>query len=101
VRLGTHRTHRAYRATTADAKISMGFDPNRQMLRHAHFYNKGGLRSFAASAKSNNQREESGRSGYLPEFSVVQTQRMAAVSPLCEFGFLAACACSVGNAASA
>jgi hypothetical protein len=62
---------------------------------------KGGLRSFAASAKSNNQREESGRSGYLPEFSVVQTQRMAAVSPLCEFGFLAACACSVGNAASA
>jgi hypothetical protein len=61
----------------------------------------GGLRSFAASAKSNNQREESGRSGYLPEFSVVQTQRMAAVSPLCEFGFLAACACSVGNAASA
>jgi hypothetical protein len=59
----------------------MGFDPNRQMLRHAHFYNKGGLRSFAASAKSNNQREESGRSGYLPEFSVVQTQRMAAVEP--------------------
>jgi hypothetical protein len=41
----------------------------------------GGLRSFAASAKSNNQREESGRSGYLPEFSVVQTQRMAAVEP--------------------
>jgi hypothetical protein len=42
---------------------------------------EGGMRTFAASAKSNNQREESGRSGYLPEFSVVQTQRMAAASP--------------------
>jgi hypothetical protein len=39
------------------------------------------MRTFAASAKSNNQREESGRSGYLPEFTVVQTQRMAAQSP--------------------
>jgi hypothetical protein len=27
----------------------MGFDPNRQMLRHAHFYNKGGEPTFAAS----------------------------------------------------
>jgi hypothetical protein len=41
-RLGTNRTQHACRATTADAKISMGFNPNRQMLRHAHFYNKGG-----------------------------------------------------------
>jgi hypothetical protein len=52
------------------------------MLRHAHSCIKGGLQTFAASAKSNNQREESGRSGYLPEFSVMQTQRMAAQSPV-------------------
>jgi hypothetical protein len=34
------------------------------MLRHAHFYIKGGLPTFAASAKSNGQREESGRLGH-------------------------------------
>jgi hypothetical protein len=33
------------------------------MLRDAHFYIKGGLRTFAASAKSKGQREESGRWG--------------------------------------
>jgi hypothetical protein len=38
------------------------------MLRHAHFYMKGGLPTFAASAKSKGQREESGRSGYQPDF---------------------------------
>jgi hypothetical protein len=71
------------------------------MLRHAHSCIKGGLQTFAASAKSNNQREESGRSGYLPEFSVVQTQRMAAQSPICEFGIVAARARSKENAAIA
>ncbi|MFT6299427.1 MAG: hypothetical protein ACJAWC_002793, partial [Yoonia sp.] len=39
-------------------------------------------RIFAASAKSKEQREESGRSGHQPVFSVVQTRRMAAVSPV-------------------
>jgi hypothetical protein len=34
-------------------------------------YNKGGLRIFAASAKSKGQREESGRSECQPDFSVV------------------------------
>jgi hypothetical protein len=43
------------------------------MLRHAHFYIKGGELPFAASAKSKGQREESGRSGHQPVFSVVQT----------------------------
>jgi hypothetical protein len=38
----------------------MGFDPNRPMLRHAHFYIKGGELPFAASAKSKGQRDESG-----------------------------------------
>jgi hypothetical protein len=52
------------------------------LLRHAHFYMKGGLPTFAASAKSKEQREESGRSGHQPVFSVVQTRRMAAVSPV-------------------
>jgi hypothetical protein len=47
---------------------------------HAHFDMKGGMPTFAASAKSKGQREESGRSGYQPVFSVVQTQRTAAVS---------------------
>jgi hypothetical protein len=42
---------------------------------------KGGLQTFAASTKSKGQREESGRSGHQPVFSVVQTRRMAAVSP--------------------
>jgi hypothetical protein len=52
------------------------------MLRHAHSYIKGGELPFAASAKSKGQREESGRSGHQPVFSVVQTPRMAARSPL-------------------
>jgi hypothetical protein len=52
------------------------------MLRHAHFCTKGGELPFAASAKSKGQREESGRSGHQPVFSVEQTQRMAAPSPL-------------------
>jgi hypothetical protein len=43
------------------------------MLRHAHFDVKGGELPFAASAKSKGQREESGRSGHQPVFSVVQT----------------------------
>jgi hypothetical protein len=38
------------------------------MLRHAHFDMKGGLPTFAASAKSKGQREEIGRSGYQPDF---------------------------------
>jgi hypothetical protein len=42
----------------------------------------GGLRTFAASAKSKGQREESGRSGLRLNFFDVQTQRTAAVSPL-------------------
>jgi hypothetical protein len=41
----------------------------------------GGEQSFAASARSKERREESGRSGHQPVFSVVQTRRMAAVSP--------------------
>jgi hypothetical protein len=41
----------------------------------------GGLQTFAASAKSKGQREESGRSGYQPVFTVVQTQLTTAVSP--------------------
>jgi hypothetical protein len=52
------------------------------MLRHAHFYIKGGLPTFAASAKLKGQREESGRSGHQPVFPVEQTQRLAAPSPL-------------------
>jgi len=44
-------------------------------------FTKGGERTFAASAKSKGQREESGRSGHQPVFSVVQTRRMAAVEP--------------------
>jgi hypothetical protein len=55
------------------------------MLRHAHFYIKGGLRTFAASAKSKGQREESGRSGLRLSFFDVQTQRTAAPSPLYRF----------------
>jgi len=42
----------------------------------------GGKQPFAASARSKEQREESGPSGHLPVFSVVQTRRMAAESPL-------------------
>jgi hypothetical protein len=38
------------------------------MLRHANFYTKGGLLTFAASAKSKGPREESGRSEYQPVF---------------------------------
>jgi hypothetical protein len=40
------------------------------------------LPTFAASAKSKGPREKSERSGYEPAFSVVQTQRTAAASPL-------------------
>jgi hypothetical protein len=39
------------------------------------------MRTFAASARSKEHREESGRSGHQPVFSVVQTQRTAATSP--------------------
>jgi hypothetical protein len=53
------------------------------MLRHVHFYMKGGELPFAASAKSKGQREESGRSGHQPVFSVEQTQRKLAVSQYC------------------
>jgi hypothetical protein len=42
----------------------------------------GGELPFAASAKSKGQREESGRSGHQPVFSVVQTPRIAARSHL-------------------
>jgi hypothetical protein len=42
----------------------------------------GGEQPFAASARSKERREESGRSGHLPVFSVAQTRRMAAVSPI-------------------
>jgi len=42
---------------------------------------KGGKQPFAASARSKEQREESGPSGHLPVFSVVQTRRMAAENP--------------------
>ncbi len=41
----------------------------------------GGLQTFAASAKSKGQREESGRSGYHSVFCVVQTRRTAGLSP--------------------
>jgi hypothetical protein len=41
-------------------------NPNRSMLRHTHFGTKGGLRNFAAGAKSKGQRKESGRSGPRP-----------------------------------
>jgi hypothetical protein len=54
----------------------------------AAFNEKGGLPTFAASAKSKGQREESGRSGYQPVFSVVQPQRKSAVSPDCNSIFL-------------
>ena len=40
---------------------------------------KGGELPFAASAKSKGQREESGHSGYQPDFSVVQTQYRALI----------------------
>jgi hypothetical protein len=53
------------------------------MLHHAHFDMKGGLPTFAASAKSKEQREESGRSGHQPVFSVVQARRMACVDGSC------------------
>jgi hypothetical protein len=43
----------------------------------------GGERTFAASAKWKGQREESGHSGHQPVFSVVQTQRKSAESPMC------------------
>jgi hypothetical protein len=42
---------------------------------------KGGKQPFAASAKSKGQREESGRPEYPSDFSVVQVQRTAALSP--------------------
>ena len=71
------------------------------MLRHAHFYTKGGKQPFAASAKSKGQREESGRPGYPPDFSVVQTQRTAAVSPERRLQIRAACARGVRNAVGA
>ena len=53
------------------------------MLRHAHFYMKGGKQTFAAGAKSRDERKVSGRSGLRPSFSDLQTQRKAAGSPLC------------------
>jgi hypothetical protein len=53
------------------------------LLRHADFTTKGGLQTFAASAKLKEQREESGRSGHQPVFSVVQTRRMACVDGSC------------------
>tara|TARA_B100000768_G_C11039448_1_gene273571 strand:- start:117 stop:299 length:183 start_codon:yes stop_codon:yes gene_type:complete len=40
----------------------------------------GGMWTFAAVTKSKGQREESGRSGYQPDFSVMQTQRTAVQS---------------------
>jgi hypothetical protein len=73
---------------------------HRQRIRRRITVDLGGLQTFAASAKLKGQREESGRSRYQPVFSIVLMQRRSAVSPLCEFGFLAACARSVGNAAS-
>ncbi len=45
----------------------------------------GGLRTFAASAKSKGPLEESGRSGHRPVFSVVQTQRRSAESLVQQF----------------
>jgi hypothetical protein len=44
---------------------------------------KGGLQTFAASAKLKGQREESGRSRYQPVFSIVLMQLRSAVSPKC------------------
>jgi hypothetical protein len=45
------------------------------------FHRIGGKQPFAASAKSKGQREESGRPEYPSDFSVVQVQRTAALSP--------------------
>lgn len=59
----------------------MGFDPNRPMLHHAHFYIKGGERKFAAGANWIGQLEESGHSGLRPSVFDFQVQRTAAVSP--------------------
>jgi hypothetical protein len=53
------------------------------MLRHAHFYMKGGKQPFAASAKSKGQREESGRPEYPADFSVVQSAANGSCEPNC------------------
>jgi hypothetical protein len=46
--------------------------------------NNGGEPTFAASAKSDGQRKESGHSGHQPIFSIVQPQRRSVVSPYCK-----------------
>jgi hypothetical protein len=55
------------------------------MLRHAHFYIKGGERKFAAGANWIGQLEESGRSGLRPSVFDFQVQLTAAVSPSYHF----------------
>ncbi len=69
------------------------------MLREAQMAAFGGKETFAAGAIQIGQLEESGRSGRRSGFLEMQTQRMAAMSPLCEFVFSAACARSAKNAA--
>jgi hypothetical protein len=46
------------------------------MLRHVHFGSKGGKETFAASAKSKGQLEESGRSGLRPSFSMSNASKV-------------------------
>ena len=60
---------------------------------------EGGKETFAVGAIQIGQLEESGRSGRRSGFLEMQTQRMAAMSPICEFVFCAASARSAGNAA--
>jgi hypothetical protein len=58
---------------TSNSKMIMDHADVRRTIgpRFEFTYNKGGLRIFAASAKSKGQREESGRSECQPDFSVV------------------------------
>ncbi len=70
------------------------------MLREAQMAAFGGKETFAAGAIQIGQLEESGRSGRRSGFLEMQTQRMAAMSPMCEFVSVPPMSGSVGNAAT-
>jgi hypothetical protein len=52
------------------------------MLRHAHFYMKGGKRTFAASANQMGNLKKADAQGYDPAFYDVHTRRTAATSQM-------------------
>jgi hypothetical protein len=51
------------------------------MLRHTHFYTKGGLPTFAAHANSQCDLKKADAQGGGPFFSLAQLQRRSAESP--------------------